>query len=460
MAGGNAGVMGRARSAVSAIGRRVPFVLGAARETVTAIRRMRYRRLERACPVEPRSVLFKSYSGRSYSCSPRALYEQMLSDRRFDDFQMCWVFREPIARALHERGFDVLGLGEPSPKESVVDLDATFGPDALQALQRATIVVWGSREHDIAHARCAYWFTNTVIPWHLAPRDGQAYVQAWHGTPLKKLGCDIDLRMANNALYSGRQTHRRYAREGRRITYLITPSRFASEKLCSAMGLSAEQCASKVVEEGYPRNDALIAPSAERVASIRQRLGIPAGVKTILYAPTWRDDQYAASLGYTLDIGLDFDRLHDSLGDEYVILFRAHYLIANQFDFERHRGFVRDVSGVGDVNDLYLVSDVLVTDYSSGFFDFANLGRPMVFYMYDLDFYTHNMRGFYLDLDDLPGPIVRTEGELVEALRAAGSPDADLQRRYCRFQERFTYLDDGHASERVLDRVISRRKDS
>ncbi len=318
-------------------------------------------------------------------------------------------------------------------------------------------VVWGSREHDIAHARCAYWFANTVIPWHLAPRPGQAYVQAWHGTPLKKLGCDIDLTMANNALYSGRQTHKRYRREGERITHLVTPSAFATEHLCSAMGLSAEQCARKVVEVGYPRNDALSGFTPQAVEAIKRRLGMPAAKKVVLYAPTWRDDQYATSLGYTLDLGVDFEALRAQLGDGYVVLFRAHYLIASQFDFERLGGFVLDVSDVSDVNDLYAASDVLVTDYSSVFFDFANLGKPIVFYMYDLDYYASEMRGFYVDLPDLPGPIVTDQPGLVGALAAADSPDDDLERRYHRFRERFNPMDDGHASERVLERVIDWR---
>ncbi len=184
---------------------------------------------------------------------------------------------------------------------------------------------------------------------------------------------------------------------------------------------------------------------------------IPADKKVVLYAPTWRDDQYATSLGYTLDLGVDFEALRAQLGDGYVVLFRAHYLIASQFDFERLGGFVLDVSDVSDVNDLYAASDMLVTDYSSVFFDFANLGKPIVFYMYDLDYYASEMRGFYVDLPDLPGPVVTDQQGLVGALVAADSPDDDLKRRYHRFRERFNPMDDGHASERVLERVIDWR---
>jgi CDP-glycerol glycerophosphotransferase len=187
---------------------------------------------------------------------------------------------------------------------------------------------------------------------------------------------------------------------------------------------------------------------------------VPEGKKAILYAPTWRDDQHVSGKGYTLSLPVDFEKLRRELGDDHVILFRAHYFVANEFDFERYAGFVVDVSGVSDINDLYVASDLLVTDYSSVFFDYANLERPIVFYMYDLEAYATELRGFYLDLDELPGPIVQTEDELVAAIRSADTPDPELVERYHRFNERFTYLDDGHASERVIERVIIGRNDT
>jgi len=453
------GLLDHAQATVSAIGKRLPFVLGAAREAVTLARRVSYRRLEKTTPIESRSALFKAYSGRGYACSPRAIYEALLRDARFADFELYWVFREPLAHALSLRGFEVRGLSGTAPATPEIDLDVALGPEALEQLRRSVIVVWGSREHYRAHARTAYWFCNTVIPWHLVPRAGQAYVQMWHGTPLKRLGCDIDLAMANNALYSGRQTHRRYTREGHRFTYLVTPSRFASEKLASAFALSKQQCDAKILELGYPRNDALHSIPAQKIAALRARLGIPEGKKVILYTPTWRDDQHSSAMGYTLQLPLDFDALLRGLGDEYVVLFRSHYLIANSFDFARYPQFVIDVSGISDINDLHAVSDALITDYSSVFFDYANLERPIVFYMYDLETYANDMRGFYLDLTDLPGPIVRSEDELVAAIRSADSPDPELRARYHRFNERFTYLDDGHASERVIERVIIKGSD-
>ena len=148
------------------------------------------------------------------------------------------------------------------------------------------------------------------------------------------------------------------------------------------------------------------------------------------------------------------DMLHRELEDEYVILFRAHYLVANSFDFAKHGGFVQDVSDYPDINDLYIASDILVTDYSSVFFDYSNLNRPVIFYMYDLEQYAGELRGFYLSLDELPGPIVRDEESLIREIRAADGKEPD--EKYKAFRKRFNPYEDGKSSARVLARIIVR----
>ena len=108
-----------------------------------------------------------------------------------------------------------------------------------------------------------------------------------------------------------------------------------------------------IIEEGYPRNDALINTTGDQIAAIKERLSIPADKRVVLYAPTWRDDQHTTGLGYTFEAGMDFDSLQREFGDDTIVLFRAHYFIASRFDFARYDGFVRNVSDVNDVNDLY-----------------------------------------------------------------------------------------------------------
>jgi CDP-glycerol glycerophosphotransferase len=379
----------------------------------------------------------------------------MLADDAYRDFEFVWAFRSRIAKALHEQSparVEALGTVEVEDS-SPPSLRWAFGEEALAELSRATIVPYGSREYYRAYARAGCWIANNIIPAHLRPEDDQIFIQTWHGTPLKRLGCDLEPGV-KNATFSVREIHDRYRWEGDRFTYLVSPSPFTSEKLSSAFDLVSRGLQDKVIEEGYPRNDGLFRATDETTEAIRRRLRLPADKRCILYAPTFRDDQHAARVGYTYEADVDFDLLRSELSDEFVILFRAHYLVANEFDFARYEGFVYDVSDISDISDLYLVSDVLVTDYSSVFFDYANLGRPMIFYMYDLERYAEGLRGFYLHLSDLPGPVVQTEHELVTELRHAGALSVSAALKLQRFNDRFSPYEDGHAAERVLARTI------
>ena len=150
---------------------------------------------------------------------------------------------------------------------------------------------------------------------------------------------------------------------------------------------------------------------------------------------------------------VDFDRLQKELGDDYVILFRAHYFISNTFDFSKYEGFIYNVSLLDDINELYIVSDMLITDYSSVFFDYAILKRPIVYFMYDYELYKNEMRGFYIDLDELPGPIVQDEGALIEQIKAL-SDNFVFDEKYKRFNGKYNYLDDANASRRLVERLI------
>ncbi len=420
----------QAKYALQALGKRSPRFRDASR---AAIGRRRARNWADHCtktPVDNKTILFESFMGRSYSCSPKALYKAMLSDPAYADWTFIWAFKKPGRYAEHP----------------------DFG--------RATLVRYHSQRFYEGLAGARFWVTNSVMPSHVNPRESQVLIQTWHGTPLKRLGCDIEPGSSANALYSADDIHERYRREGKRLTWLLSPSRFATEKFTSAFDLVASGKAEAIIEEGYPRNDVLANYTRQDVVRVREELGIPAEKKVILYAPTWRDNQHTTGVGYTLELGVDFDDLHRDLGDDYVVLFRAHYFVANQFDFERYEGFVYDVSKVDDINELYIASDMLITDYSSVFFDYGNLKRPIIFYMYDLDDYTEDIRGFYFDLAELPGPIVKTEPELVQAILASATPDQATIARYEAFSATYTYLDDGKASERVLARVMQAAHDA
>ncbi len=175
----------------------------------------------------------------------------------------------------------------------------------------------------------------------------------------------------------------------------------------------------------------------------------------MLYAPTYRDQVVDRRGRFRLDLRLDLERLRAAVGDDTVILFRKHHYVLDAAPATAD-GFVRDVSSYPDGTELMLAADVLVTDYSSMMVDYANTGRPMLFFTYDLDAYADEIRGFYLDfMATVPGPLLKTTDEVAEALNDLDGVQAAHADRYRAFQAAFCELDDGRAAERVADRLLS-----
>ena len=391
------------------------------RKILLESRKKSYDEIRDRIKTDPKVILFSTFDGRSYGDSPKAIYEYMLTQEKFEDYTFVWAFR--------------------NPKQFTFVLD---NPNTY-------IVTVNTKDYEIAAATAEYWVYNYRMSDHIYPKDDQVYIQLWHGTPLKRLGYDINI--SDNAMNSKSEIREKYKVDASKFKYILAPSHFAAEKFISAWNLEAIGRTDTVLELGYPRNDFLANYTQKDIEDIVSELQLPRDKKYILYAPTWRDNQHQAGIGYTYKTEVDFDKLKANLGDEYIILFRAHYLVANSFDFDKYKGFVYDVSKVNDINHLYVISDLLVTDYSSVFFDYANLKRPEIFYMYDLEAYGNEIRGFYIDLDELPGPIVQTEDELIKAIKNAET-NRSYDEKYKAFNDKFNYLDDGKAAQRVTEAII------
>ena len=394
-----------------------------------------YRKLAASTPTDAKMVFFESFGGRQYACSPRAIYEAMCADPRFDGYRFIWSYHPEAPESLQH----------------------------LPQMDRADTVVRGSGDYWEASAKSGTWIVNTRMPEYFFPKNDQTYVQCWHGTPLKRLGFDVP--RLDGALNTAEELAGRFKLDSGKWSYLVSPSPYTSLHLADAFGLPKERRADVVLEQGYPRNDRIVREShdPEAVAALRReicaRLGLEPEKKLLLYAPTWRDDCFKAGLGYVMeDTMLDFHALQREFADEWCILFRAHYYIANEFDFSAFKGFVGDASKGVDINDLYIVADALLTDYSSVFFDYANTGRPMMFFWPDFDHYANDLHGFYFDLTELPGPQCRSMDQVIGAIRDFDSYQERYGQSYARFTQKFCPLDDGHAAERVIDAVFGTGK--
>ena len=313
--------------------------------------------------TDEHTIIFCCFNGKSYSCSPKAIYEYMVSNDKYKNYNFIWAFKNI---------------------DKHIDISKN---------RNTKLVKLNSKEYKKDLSKAKYWIFNYKIPDFLFPKKDQVFVQCWHGTPLKRLGCD--LIHFDNLLNTINGIKKRYKIEASKFSYFISPSKFASEKFISAWNLKEIGKENVVIETGYPRNDFLFNYTSNDITSIKRKLGIENdNRKIILYAPTYRADQHQTGLGYVYKEEIDFEKLQKNLGNEYLVLFRAHYFIANAFDFDKYKDFVYNVSDVDDINELYIISDILITDYSSVFFDFANLKKPMIFYMYDLEHYRDKSNRF------------------------------------------------------------------
>lgn len=344
-------------------------------------------------------ALFDSWRG-SYSDSPRALSERMAE--KYPEWARVWVLRR--------------GVEAPKGVRSV----RPFSLAHLYFLARANVV-----------------FANNAMPSFWRKRKGCTYIQTWHGTPLKRIAWDV----ANPQFKGGEAYLRRFARDVAKWDYLIAPNPDSADIFQRAFRYSG-----KVLLTGYPRNDLLLKIGATTAASVRAQLGLRSDQRVILYAPTWRE-----KADRQFDLHRELHAWERGLQPGEVLLIRAHPHDKNLAAFQPTTPAVTNVTTFPDVQELLAIADVLVTDYSSVMFDYGVTRRPMVFFTYDLAHYRDELRGFYFDFDTLtPGPTAGTVDELLAALRQQTTEHS----RHRDFVQRFCALEDGQASDRVLEQVL------
>lgn len=378
------------------------------------MKRYLYRKVFCKMKLFPDTVVFESFFGKNYSDSPKYIFEYM-NENFPGKYKYVWIHREDKFKM-------------PYPAKQV----RRFGFRYFYYMARSKYFVFNGRQ-----------------PRYFVKRNDSVFLETWHGTPLKKLVFDMDDVTSATPLYK-----EEVYKQTRAWDYLVAPNRFSADIFRHAFMYDGE-----MLETGYPRNDILYHKEKERIMDeIKDELNIPKDKKVILYAPTWRDDEFYGHGKYKFSLKLDLDRMKQELGDEYVIILRTHYFIADALDLSEYGNFAFNMSKYDDIARLYLISDVLITDYSSVFFDYANLRRPMLFYTYDLEKYRGVLRGFYMDVEEeLPGPMLFDTDEVIDAIRNI----ADIQKKYAdkynKFCEKYCAWEDGHASEKVVKAVFDPR---
>lgn len=368
-------------------------------------------------PPNEKIILFESSNGRNYTGNPKSIYEEILNQGLDKELKCVWSFDKT----------------DTEIKGNAKKVKRSFFKFLYYSL------------------RSGAWVFDSRHLYYLRKNKKTKYIQTWHGTPLKKLGLDMDY-----IDMSGNQDIKQYHDDFRKNTslwqYLISQNSYSSEIFRHAFDFKGE-----MLEIGYPRNDILINKNnKEDIDEIKTRLNIPKDKKVILYAPTWRDNEYYEKGKYKFATEMDFDQMKNELSDEYVLIVKFHYLVKENIDWSKYDDFVIECDADWDIQELYLISDMMITDYSSVMFDYSLLKRPMIFYAYDLENYKNNLRDFYFDMiSEVPGPICLTNDEMIGFIKnyTEESYKMEFGEKYKKWSEKFNTFDDGNASKKVIELI-------
>lgn len=356
------------------------------------------------------SVLFRSYYGEVAACNPLAVHNELR--RRGTKHTLYWA---------------------------VQDYSVQVPEGAIPVIHEST--EWYRLLHD------AHFYMDNMHQalYHKKPAH-QIQVETFHGYPFKQMG------QSNWAWQNRDRAHiESYLERARDWDYLVSPASYGTKALCEEFGFP-----NQTLEIGYPRNDVLLSPEAPEIAAeVRERLGIRPDQIVLLYGPTFRDDLATNDFKASMVDFLDIPRLAGELGDQYVVLVRGHAFNARLDVRIGSAGNVIDVTDYANIADLCLASDAAILDYSSLRFDYALTGKPMIFMVPDLNDYTETSRGSLFAFGPTaPGPQLRTTQEVIDAASDLPSLRRDYADAYTTFRRDFLDLDDGHATERLVDRVL------
>lgn len=311
-------------------------------------------------------VLFVSFGGRRYDDSPKAIYNGLIKDSRFDEYELVWAFLSPEKYTL--------------PRGQKIRIDTyTYFKFLLKA---------------------RVWVTNTTMTRALNFEGINTFsLNTWHGSAIKKIGRDA---VGNNVFVS---------KGSRTANVFLGQGKYDKTVFSRAFGIPQD----RIKLTGLPRNDELAKEDVlARARLIKEKLSIPMEKKVILYAPTFREYEREGS-DCIMNLPISWEKWESVLGKRYVLLVRAHHAVVKKMDI-KDNALIKDVSSYPQLNDLMIVSDILISDYSSIFFDYSIQGKPMFCFAYDFEKYQKE-RGMYFDIrKELDNDSLDTEDKLLSAI--------------------------------------------
>ena len=360
-------------------------------------------------PLRRDTILYESFHGRSASCNPYAIFLSIVDRPGFEEFTHIFSLNDPALLPIeHRRRANVIVLKRESP---------------------------AFRE---ALATAEYLINNTTFAPYFIRRDGQRYLNTWHGTPFKSLGRD-----EKNEFFPWRNVARNFLH----TTHLLSSNEHTTRVLLDRFQ-AGDLYSGKILEIGYPRIDRSIRMSEAEREAIRARLGAAPNEKLVFFAPTFRGTVGAPAI--------DLEELERDLSAllelPIRLAFRCHYYVEDAFKAGRFSDLIAPEEI--DTNAILAASDLIISDYSSLIVDALALRKKLILYVHDFEDY-RDRRGLYFTLDELPGEKARSREELIAIARGLIVGETAHHRTYDdardeRARETLTPHEDGRSVERLI----------
>lgn len=371
-------------------------------------------------PIREKTVFYQAYRPKIMSGNPYAMFKYMMEHPEYGDYVHYWAYGD----------------------DEVLRTDTC---KKFSNYPNVKFVRAGSREYMKCLSSCQYVINNAALPDYWQKKEGQVYINTWHGTPLKALG-KLAKDRSNASIVNAQ-------RNFLMCDYMVMPNAYTTDKMLESYDLK-NMLNGCILDAGYPRVDLVLKTDGGHIKKLlEEKLGEELDDrKIILYAPTFRSEG-GKSINSSLEACQYVEELMDAIpSDKYVIFFKIHNMMLSYFkNIEGLKS--RLIFNEIETNELLSVVDILITDYSSIFFDFLCTKRPILFFTYDREKYEAE-RGLYVPLDEMPGALCYTVSDIVRQIRDIESGNYDHSEKHEKFLAQFGYWDDGRASERVCRTIF------
>ncbi|EMC0298017.1 CDP-glycerol glycerophosphotransferase family protein [Staphylococcus pseudintermedius] len=379
-----------------------------------------YAQLYHSTSIKPHQILYQVRDGKSITDSPYAIFLGLNAHETFSNYQHIWIVDHPDTLVFYQEKFKVF--------------------------QNVSFVIKESNEYLKALTESKFLINNATFPAYFTKKPQQIYINTWHGTPLKHMGFDV-----KNNLKGSQNTMKNFLASD----YMISPNAHTTNIFKHAFKLDGLY-SGEILEIGYPRIDLTINTTANEA---REYLAEHLNLKKnpiILYCPTWRGKNVNDPENSLLNVFEEIKLLNQKL--PHQVLVKVHpFVYSKAKEMPELKPYL--VPDFLDTNQLMPAVDLMITDYSSIFFDFLVTDKPIVFYVPDLDKY-QNERGVYIDLCALPGPVADNIQDVITLVSNESYKDADVQGKYAKFKHNFVNYENGSVTERLIESVFLNQQDT